>query len=151
MLPRGQAGMALPVRARGVVTWRSGRENLTIQDDSAGIWVSVTSAQVRGLWLGNYAEVDKMREGTEVETEGETDPGGYAPQILPKTLRVVGRKAMPTALQMDPARFFSGADDCQRLEVRGVVQGFQPSTSGPALPPICTTLCSRPTSGGGGG
>ena len=133
MLPREQARKALPVRVRGVVTWRSGRENLIVQDDSAGIWVSIIGARDRGLWRDGYAEIDKAREGTEVEIEGETDPGGYAPQIIPTALRVVGRKPLPAALRMEPERFFSGADDCQRVEVRGVVQGFQRTSQGVTL------------------
>lgn len=133
VLPREEAGKALPVRVRGVVTWRNGRESMTVQDDSAGIWVSVIGARDRGLWVGNYAEVDKAREGREVEIDGLTDPGGYATQIFPTALRVVGRKPLPVARRIEPERFFSGADDCQRVEVRGVVQGFQCTGQGVTL------------------
>ena len=36
-MPREQAALAIPVRVRGVVTWQNGIQNLTIQDESAGI------------------------------------------------------------------------------------------------------------------
>ena len=36
-MPREQAALARPVRVRGVVTWQNGIQNLTIQDESAGI------------------------------------------------------------------------------------------------------------------
>lgn len=132
-LRRDEAALNLPVKVRGVVTWRNGYDNLTIQDDTAGIWVSVVGAHDRGLWLGNDLDFGTMREGVEVEIEGVTDPGGYAPLILPTSLKVIGPKKLPAPSPMNPGRFFSGADDCQRVEVRGVVQGFYPSPNGISL------------------
>ena len=133
LLPREKAALSQAVRVHGVVTWRNGRESLTIQDDSSGIWVSIIGSNDRQIWRGDYAVVDKVREGMEVEIEGETDPGGYAPQILPITIRVLGKKPLPAAIRVEPGRFFSGADDCQRVEVCGVVQGFLKSDQGVAL------------------
>ncbi len=132
-LPREKAAEALPVRVRGVVTWRSGSDNFTVQDDSAGIWVDLVGARRRNLWKGGGNVLQKLREGMEVEISGRSDPGGYAPLILPETLRILGRKSLPPARPMEPARFFSGADDCQRIEVRGVVQGVYPTASGVTL------------------
>jgi signal transduction histidine kinase len=133
LLPRDQAGLAKPVKVRGVVTWREPWENLTIQDDTAGIWIGVGESRGRGLWNGEGGIIGKVREGMEVEIEGQTDPGGYAPLIIPTRLRIIGVGKMPRAEPMKPARFFSGADDCQRVEVEGVVQGFLPSRYGVTL------------------
>lgn len=125
-MPREQAALAPSVRVRGVVTWQNGIDNLTMQDESAGIWVDMVEARKRGLWQGDDTVLLKDVTGMEVEIEGHCDAGGYAPIILPDTLRVLGPKPMPKPMAMDPARFFSGADDCQRIEVRGVVQGSYP-------------------------
>ncbi|MEO5912997.1 MAG: sensor histidine kinase [Luteolibacter sp.] len=132
-LSREQAAQAQTIRVRGVVTWRNARDNLTIQDDSAGIWVDFVEARKRKLFQSGKNAFDHLREGTEVEITGVSDPGGYAPQIIPATLRVIGRKPMPKALLMEPSRFFNGSADCQRVEVRGVVQGYYPVGDGITL------------------
>lgn len=133
LLPREKAVEALPVKVRGVVTWRNEKENLTIQDESAGIWISLVEARERELWKGDDSVLGELREGMEVEIEGRSDPGGYATLILPETLTITGRKPMPPAKPMVPARFFSGAEDCQRIEVSGVVRGFLPTGNGVTL------------------
>jgi signal transduction histidine kinase len=133
LLPREKAVLALPVKVRGVVTWRNDKENLTIQDDSAGIWISLVEAREHALWKEDEAVLGRVREGMELEIEGLSDPGGYATLILPQTLRIIGKKPLPPAEPMNPARFFTGADDCQRIEVRGVVQGFVKSGNGVTL------------------
>ena len=124
-LERGEAAQALPVRVRGTITWRGGRKAFNIQDDTSGIWVDFAEGRRRSLWQGPEEILDQTLEGTEVEVTGWSDPGGYSPLIVPASVRILGRKPLPTALPMDPARFFNGADDCLRIEVRGVVQGFQ--------------------------
>ena len=126
LMSREQTGLALPVRMRGVVTWWNGRDNLTVQDDSGGIWIEFAEARNRGVWRGDNSILDKALEGIEVEIEGRIDPGGYAPMILPASLRILGTKPLPPAAPMVPSSFFSGADDCQRVEVSGVVQRFYP-------------------------
>ena len=124
-LTREQAALAQAVHVRGVVTWSSSSETFAIQDDSAGIWVSLNEARNRKLWQGDNLAAGQIREGMEVEIEGVSARGGYAPIILPVTLRVLGIRPQPTPRPLEPARFFSGSDDCQRIEVRGTVQGFQ--------------------------
>ena len=46
-LTREKASENLPVRVRGVVTSRNGRDSITVQDESAGIWVSFVEARKR--------------------------------------------------------------------------------------------------------
>ncbi len=124
LMSREQTGRGTLIRARGVVTWLNGRDNLTVQDDSGGIWVDFVQARNAGVWHGDDSVLDKAVEGMEIEVEGRIDPGGYAPLLLPSTLRLLGSKPLPSAAPMQPSRFFSGADDCQRIEVSGVVQRF---------------------------
>lgn len=123
-LSRDKISNDTPIRIRGVVTWLGGRHCLTVQDNSAGIWVDFADARNRGLWREEDAVVYQAVEGTEIELEGRMDPGGYAPLILPSALRVLGKKPLPLALPMNPGSFFTGTDDCQRVEVNGVVQRF---------------------------
>ena len=121
-LPRSETAKALPVRLRGVVTWY-GWGSFVMQDESAGIYVNVGVAQSRKIWQGDNAVFAKVRAGSVVEIEGVTDRGGFSPPMLPRTLRIVGVAALPPAREMVPARFFGGAEDSQRITVRGVVQG----------------------------
>lgn len=129
-LSREDASKRLPVRVRGVVTWRGFRDQMTVQDDSGGSWILIPEARQRGLWSTDESTLKSIRVGHVLEIEGVTEPGAYAPGILPKTLRVVGEGALPRARAMDPERFFSGAEANLRVEVRGVVQGYQPAEHG---------------------
>jgi len=95
---------------------------MTVQDETAGIWVSVDVARERGIWNGDEADRKAAVEGMEIEIAGFTDPGGYGPVIVATSIRVLGPKPQPPARPMVPARFFSGSEDNHRVEVRGVVQ-----------------------------
>ncbi|MEY3895220.1 MAG: hypothetical protein RLZZ214_739, partial [Verrucomicrobiota bacterium] len=66
-LTREVAATAVPVRVSGVVTWRSDSETFTIQDESAGIWISLDGARQRSVWRGDNLIFEKIREGVEVE------------------------------------------------------------------------------------
>jgi signal transduction histidine kinase len=123
-LSREEAARGVPVTVRGVVTWRDDQGQLTIQDASSGIWISLIEARANGDWGAEDGTFAEAREGMEVEVVGKSHPGGYATIILPQSIRIIGPKALPTAMPMQPNRFFSGSDDCHRVEVRGVVQGF---------------------------
>ena len=120
LLP-AKAEMALPVLIRGVVTTRDGVD-LTVQDETAGIWVAVNIARTRQLLTDSAAILDEVREGVELEITGITGRGDFAPILLPSSIRILGPKALPPARQMVASRFLSGAEDSQRIEVRGVVQ-----------------------------
>ena len=113
-----------PVRVRGVVTWRHGA-GMVVQDDSAGIWIEVTDAQRLGLWESQADPPADVREGTEVEIDGWSNRGGYAPNILPVRMRAIGVNPLPPPRPYDRERFFQGVDDCLRMTVRGVVQGYR--------------------------
>ena len=132
-LTREEAARGLPALVRGVVTWRGGPDELTVQDASAGIWINLGEARKRRLWVGDEATLALVHEGSEVEIDGSSDAGGYAPVIFPRTLRIVGKKPLPVTRPMDPVRFFGGAEAGQRIEARGVVQGVQPMTRSWAL------------------
>jgi hypothetical protein len=123
-LTRDNAGRGFSVRLRGVVTWRL-RQQLTFQDESGGVWVDVSEARQRGLWVGDDDVFEALREGQNIEIEGVSSPGSYSPNVVPATIRVLGTKELPTARPTTPARFFSGAEAGQRIEMSGVVQGYR--------------------------
>jgi signal transduction histidine kinase len=113
-----------PVRVRGIVTWRRGN-GLIVQDNSAGIWIEVADARRAGYWQSQGDPSPDIREGIEVEIEGWSNQGGYAPNILPETIQILCEKPQPEPRSYKPERFFRGVDDCLRVMARGVVQGFR--------------------------
>ncbi len=129
-LSREAAAQALPVHVRGVVTWRSPEGPIMVQDASAGIWIGVGRAKRNQLWEMDEAAIEALRVGQLVDIVGLSDPAGYAPVILPRTIRVLGEEPLPAPRPMMPSRFFSGTEDGLRVEVRGVVQGFQAAEGG---------------------
>lgn len=93
-MSQSAAAEALPVRVRGVVTWRGFRDQMTVQDETGGCWLLVSDARQRRLWATDDAVLRSIRVGHVLEIEGLTDPGSYAPGIQPKTLRIVGEQAL---------------------------------------------------------
>ena len=65
--------------------------------------------------------------GAVVEIEGVTDPGGYAPCVLPVRFKRVGSGPLPEARRIPLEGLLSGSEDGQRVEVEGVVQGISPT------------------------
>lgn len=114
----------LPVRIRGVLTFRIG-EGFSIQDDSAGVWIEVTQARRLELLQTDVPAIWQLRPGDEVEVVGRANRGGYAPNVLPVTIVKLGKRPLPEAHPYDRDRFFSGRDDCLRVAVEGVVQGYR--------------------------
>jgi len=117
------------VRIRGVITWigsMTTRGALTVQDDSGGIWVNFEWARERHVWKGDTAMPDSLREGLEIEMVGVLDPGGFAPVMVPDSVRVLGEKPLPVALPASLSRLMNGADGLLRVELNGVVQSCLP-------------------------
>ncbi len=129
-LSRSDAAKNLPVHVRGVVTWRSSRGRLIVQDDTGGCWVYADDTRSRKVLSADDAVLQSIRVGHVLEIEGGSDPGSYAPGIMPKALRIVGEQPLPAGRPMNPTRFFSGAEAGLRVEVRGVVQGVQRAETG---------------------
>ena len=109
-----------PVRIRGVVTLR-GESHIVIQDETAGIFVNFGFSRNHGVWTGGKMP-DAIKMGVEVEIEGLIHAGGFSPAVMPREVRVLGPKPLPQPRQTDAERFFSGADDCQLIEIMRVVR-----------------------------
>lgn len=58
--------------------------------------------------------------------DGHTDPGGYAPIVLPSTLVKLGTAPLPAAKRVPAERLLSGAEDGQFIELEGVVRKVIP-------------------------
>ncbi len=111
------------VRLRGVVTARLCRLFI-MQDGDSGIFVYPRLARDEGVWKGDDEVFGNLCPGSEVEITGVTRQGGFAPVILPYAVSLLGKAPLPVAEPFNQGRFFRGLDDCRRVEVRGVVQGF---------------------------
>ena len=115
------------VTVRGVVTWR-GANGLFVQDDSGGIWIDTPPQPERPVVPPiDSSSLARLAPGLEVEVHGWANRGGYSPNISPVGIRILGERSEPEPRPVDRDRFFSGADDCLRVTVRGVVQGFRDS------------------------
>ena len=113
------------VTVRGVVTWRGGN-GLIVQDDSGGIWIDTPRDALRPIMLQcDPAVLARLAPGQEVEAAGWTNRGGYSPNIFPEAIRILGEKPEPEPRPIDRGRFFSGAEDCLRVTVQGLVQGVR--------------------------
>ena len=112
------------VTVRGVVTLRLG-EGIVVQDDTAGIWVEVTQSRRLNLLESDVASVLSLSDGDLVEVVGLSNRGGYAPNILPVSIRKLGERPLPAPRAYDRNRFFLGLDDCLRVEASGIVRGFR--------------------------
>lgn len=118
-----------PVVVAGcVVTWIKlpDRSRLTIQDGTRGMWVTTTDPLPKSphVWQGDRNTLAALEVGDELEIAGILDPGGFAPKLLARDIRVVRRGTMPEPIQPDDDQFFTGAHECCRIETSGVVQAF---------------------------
>ncbi|HEY1169845.1 MAG TPA: sensor histidine kinase [Verrucomicrobiae bacterium] len=108
-----EAAKNYPVKVQAVVTFyrQDICRELTIQDGTGGIYVTNTSPK-------GY----RLKAGDLVELTGISGPGSYAPVIILSNLTVLGHEGLPPAREMPIERLFTGAEDCQWLQVRGTVR-----------------------------
>ena len=119
-LGREQAGQALPVRVRGVITLQS-PGGFFLDDGEWGSWVDIPIAQSRGiLQPGSLPQAQCMR-GAVIEVEGVTDIG-YSPQILPRRVHRAGTGELPEPRRLPMERLLTGSEDCRWVEMEGVIQ-----------------------------
>jgi signal transduction histidine kinase len=102
----------IPVRMFGVVTYYDARLfNLFFQDATAGIFVLVA------LDIST-----NISAGDEIEVEGVTDKGDYAPIVRASAMHVLGKAKLPAPRRISIDQLFTGLDDSQWVEVSGVVR-----------------------------
>ena len=127
-LSRDEAAKARPVKLRGVVTWRDSdpRPNFFVHDGEWNIWVDRSTATARGTWQGGEINAAECAIGSIVEIEGLTDPGGYAPCIVPLGFRRIGSGPLPAVRRPPLESLLSGREDGQLVEMEGVIQAISP-------------------------
>ncbi|HRY48388.1 MAG TPA: PAS domain S-box protein [Candidatus Paceibacterota bacterium] len=108
-LDRAKAFLGIPVRVQGVVTyadpeWRNG----FLQDAGGAVYFDLGQNEVRsGHW---------------VELTGVTGPGGFAPEVLNTSVRILGTTNLPTAAKVGLDDLAAGRLDAHWIEVEGVVR-----------------------------
>jgi signal transduction histidine kinase len=102
----------IPVRMSGVVTYYDALLfNLFFQDSTAGIFVLVAPDIST-----------KIVAGQEIEVEGVSDKGDYAPIVKASAIRVLGEGQLPVPRRVSIDQLFTGLEDGQWIEVSGVVR-----------------------------
>jgi PAS domain S-box-containing protein len=110
-LSREQAARHLQVRLRGVITyadpqWRNG----FIQDKANAIYVYLDPGQTN------------LASGQWVELTGQTSPGGFAPEVVDVSVRVLGLTNLPAPARVDLEDLANGHLDAHWVEMEGVVR-----------------------------
>jgi signal transduction histidine kinase len=127
-----------PVRVRGTITyldedWPSG---LIVHDGTAGQFVLYTQDYFR-----THPRLT-LRNGDLVEVEGHTVRGGFAPNVDPTLVRLLGRGSLPRAQRLSYTALLSGRYDCEYVEMVGIGQRVWPE------PPAGVSFLEVATEGG---
>ena len=104
-----ESALALPVRVRGVITaWKSGLH--VIQDDTGGVYLSVKDELAAAGRVGEFAEI-----------WGVTESASFSPVVNVEGITPLGRGHLPEPVRPTWDLLASGGEDCQWVEMRGVV------------------------------
>jgi len=105
-----EAQRKYPIHLRGVITYTAPEYRVNFfQDDGAGIF----------LWIEHAdAPIDV---GSLVIVDGNTTPADFAPAIENARVHVLGHAALPTAPRKSLDELFSGSEDSQWVQVKGIV------------------------------
>jgi signal transduction histidine kinase len=107
-----EAGKRYPVRVRGTVNLYSVREQtLFLQDSTGGIYV---------ILLGST--VPRLSQGTQVEIEGVSYPGDFAPSIQQARMRVLSPGHLFPALEISDTADLAASEENRWARVRGVAR-----------------------------
>jgi PAS domain S-box-containing protein len=110
-LSAAEAGQGYPVRLVATVSYfDSNRFNLFLHDGSKGIYADYSGPPLA------------MKPGSRVEVRGITGAGGYAPILYQTTLKVLGEGPLPDLKPVTFDSLVSGAEDCNWIEMSGVVR-----------------------------
>ena len=133
-LTSDQAAQGYPVRIRGTVIDDVPAPDFFVHDSTSGVYVE-------GLKSANIPH----HFGDLVEVEGITGPGKFAPVVIERKTRVVGKGILPKSRIYSFSELTDGQLDSQWIRLRGIVLSAAiDKTSWPE-----TTLAMRVASGGG--
>src|SRR5450432_4314021 len=87
-LTLAQARQRYPIHLKGVITYRAPEYQVTFfQDETAGIFVWIEQSDLQ------------ITVGSQVEVDGNTTPGDFAPSIDHARILVLGRAAWPVPVR----------------------------------------------------
>lgn len=104
-----EASRGFPVRLKGVVTYADPDwHNCFIQSQGGAIYVEMSQKDIAaGQW---------------VEVIGQTSPGGFAPEVINATVRVMGTTNLPAPIKTDLEELANGHLDSHWVQLEGVVR-----------------------------
>lgn len=110
-LSREQAAQRLPVLLRGVMTYADpGWRNGFIQEQGDAVYVDLDPGH------------PEVQSGQWVELHGSTSPGGFAPEVLSATVKILGVTNWPSPARVDLEDLANGRWDAHWVEMEGVVR-----------------------------
>lgn len=124
-LTRAAAENGLPVRFECVVLLAT-PSGCFVHDGESSIWVERATPAMKPLW--QVPPPEDFGQGSVILLEGRTVPGGYAPSIRPTAMRFMRRGKLPEPKLPSMELLVSGSEDCQWIELEGVVQDAVLST-----------------------
>jgi len=105
-----QASEHIPLKLKGVITYyNAALVSHFLQDETAGIYLVATN-------------LPPLTPGQQVEVNGFTGPGEYAPIVIPSSVKVIGTADLPKPVAVSADELFSGAQDSQFVSVKGIVR-----------------------------
>lgn len=108
-LNSSETGAHLPVRLRGLITYADPEwHSVFFQDSTGSVYVESTQSD--------------LRSGQFVELQGQTDPGGFAPQVVNGTARILGTTNLPAAARSELEDLATGRLDAHWIELQGIVR-----------------------------
>lgn len=136
-LTEEEARGALTVRLRGVFMGEADPEGIAfvIHDETEGIYIQGPADQVAGLTRGDLLEI-----------EGVTDPGGFAPYVVARSITKTGRGTIPEPTRVSLDELSSGQLDAKWIEVSGIVRSVDPKRPSDNAPPPPGTRYAVPSS-----
>jgi signal transduction histidine kinase/DNA-binding response OmpR family regulator len=111
-----EAGRGYPVKLSGVVTYFDEIERLLfLQDREGGIFVDPPAS-----FAG------RLDAGAEVEVEGVSEPGDFAPSIIASRLTPLGKGPLPPPFNASIEDILRGVADSAWVELDGIVESISP-------------------------
>jgi signal transduction histidine kinase/DNA-binding response OmpR family regulator len=111
-----EAARAYPVKLSGVVTYFDEIERLLfLQDHEGGIFVDPPAS-----FAG------RLDAGAEVEIEGVSEPGDFAPSIIASRITPLGKGPLPPPFNASVEDILRGVADSAWVELDGIVESISP-------------------------
>jgi len=109
-----------PVLLKGIVTtYDVARRSLVLEDATGGIYIHPPEEPM-----------PELRPGAQVEIDGCTTAGAFAPVVRIHKIRMLGMGSLPVPLIIKPSDGFRGVEENRWAEVEGIVRQVEPSRPG---------------------